>query len=175
MQKIYVGGTDVAVRQYSETHLPGIVSLYREVFREPPWNLSFKESEVRKDLKVFLDKPVPHVYVATGPGSEIIGVSAAHELDLEQFPFLARVIKTGRSVYGAAMAIKKEYRELGIATLFLSCRREYYKNIGYDFIIGRTKNPRMESVYRNLGYWNTGVCDPIYKDSSYFILDLKRN
>ncbi len=174
MQKIHTRGTGAYVRQYSETYLPGIVALYREVFREPPWNLNFNEAEVLKDLRGFLDKPVPHVYVATGARSEVIGISAAHELELGQFPFLTNII-TNKSVYGAAMAIKKEYREQGIATLFLYSRKEYYKNMGFDFIVGRTKNPRMESVYISLGYCNTGVCDPVYKDSYYFVLDLKRN
>ncbi len=161
------------IRDYHSSLNDGIIALYISAFREPPWGLSFSKEQIVSEIHRFTTSPEKHFRVAMS-GEKVIGISAAHTLSLEDFPFLAGIVKGKKTAYGAAMVVDKAHRENGLATSLLRDRMDHYFAKGYCLIIGRTKNPAMERVYLGLGYQDTGIRDPTYQDSSYFLLDLLR-
>ncbi len=163
-----------SLRKFSETDLKGVINLYRQGFGGPPWNLEFTAQWVEDEIRKIRKAPESHMIVAVS-GPKVIAISAAHVLNQNEFPFLSSVLRGSKTAYGAALVVDEEHRRTGIASKLVGERVPFFAKRGCDLMVGRTKNPRMENLYHELGYTNTGIRDPKYPDSSYFLLEIKRS
>jgi len=160
---------EVVIRKYKEGDLDPVIELYREIFAEEPWNEKWSYEAAKSEIKDFL-KQENIVFLIAQCDNEIIGFRIAFDMKPENFPFLKGLVKDKEAMYGKELAVKKDYRNLGIGTNMVLQSFEIARELGYKKFLGRTYlKSKMVPVYSRLGYINTGITDPNYPDRVYFI------
>ena len=161
------------MRQYEDRDLSQLIEVYQSAFAEPPWNETWNPEEIKQDLEFAFCEKEPIVLVAE-TDNILAGFVWGYNLPLEKFPWLANVIKNNAN-YMDEIAVRGNKRVKGIAK---TMGEEYLKCVAgknLDGVVLRTDiwNSASMALFRRLGFENTGIFDPKYKDRIYLYKELK--
>lgn len=159
----------IFIRTYGEQDLQQVIEIYKSVFAEPPWNETWSDEQVKKDLEFALSQQFPISLIAEN-SSGLIGFSWGYLLPSKEFPFLFRKVSEKCS-YMDEMAVQRDRRIRGIASALGRRYLEIAKSQGIKEVVLRTDiwNFASMALYKKLGFRNTGVFDPKYKNRLYLL------
>lgn len=177
------GKSSTHIRTFDNSKdLQDVIRSYREGYAGHPWYLKFSEGEVKARLEHYAAQTDLSFLVATMNGKpdhepKLIGFSVAYKSTTAEFPFLKPVLGDSNVFFGAELVVDESYRREGVATLMLNNRNiNAMEKLEDGYILGRTKieNEPMRKLYAKLGYEDTGIRDPVYPSSTYWIKKVAR-
>ena len=185
-RKVATKAGEILIRSFEEADRTAFVSLYQQVFAEPPWNETWTREAVDKEISEYFGQRSLHFVLAflapnNGQDSnnrhtgELVGFSVAYELNLEHFSFLSGVFESGEAINGDELGVRSDLRGKGIATALIIARMEDMSEAGYSYLVGRTHvESKMVPLYIKLEFKNTGIQDSTYPNRFYFVRELRR-
>lgn len=157
----------INVRRYNEKDLRQLIRLYQQAFAEPPWNETWSDEDVEKDLRFALSQSQPIVLVAMD-NETLVGTSWGYKLPLEKFPFLRGRVNPSCS-YMDEMAVNAQIRQQGIGKMLGNAYFTEARQQKIPEIVLRTdeRNNASMALFRSLGFNLLGVRDPQYNNRQY--------
>ena len=161
------------MRQYDVRDLPQLIEVYQSAFAEPPWNETWRPEEIKQDLDFAFSEKEPIVLVAETE-KILVGFVWGYNLPLEKFPWLKNIIGNNTN-YMDEIAVKGNKRVRGIARIMGEKYLERVARKNLDGVVLRTDiwNSASMALFRRLGFKNTGIFDPKYRDRIYLYKELK--
>jgi ribosomal protein S18 acetylase RimI-like enzyme len=159
--------TTPTIRTYKESDLPELIKVYQSAFSEPPWNESWTSKEVREDLEFALSQ-MDNIVLVAEAGKGLAGFSGGYRLPIEKFPWLSED-STLEASYMDEIAISGSNRRKNVGSLLGEEYLRVAREQGMKRVTLRTDiwNTASMALFRKLGFENTGVFDPKYKDRIY--------
>jgi len=152
---------------FEEEYRKSLVELYKEIWKEPPWNEFFWTSEmVDEDINFALSQKDFIGKLALN-SNNVVGFTWGYKLPLEKFPFLKEVV--GEDViYIDELAVKSDFRRRKIGSMLTNMLIEDASRLGYDILTLRTDiNGIAYIFYSKLGFEDTSIRDPQYPERTY--------
>lgn len=152
---------------FNEEYRKSLVELYKEIWKELPWNEFFWTSEmVDEDINFALSQEDFIGKLALN-SNNVIGFTWGYRLPLEKFPFLKEVV--GEDViYIDELAVKSDFRRRKIGTTLTNMLIGDVSKLGYNTITLRTNTNGFAYIfYKKLGFEDIGVRDPDYPERTY--------
>jgi ribosomal protein S18 acetylase RimI-like enzyme len=149
-----------------------IIGIYRRSFAEPPWNESWTKEQVIEEMMYSLSSKNPIMLVAE-MRERITGFMWGCALLLERFPFLQGRLKD-RCIYGAEIAVDRQFRKLGVGSKLLGSFLLEAKRCGFGEFVCRTdvNNRGSMGLFRSLGLSEMGIYDPQFSSRVYLRKEL---
>jgi ribosomal protein S18 acetylase RimI-like enzyme len=149
---------------FDERFRKSLVSLYKEIWKEPPWNESFwTDKMVNEDIDYAKNQGDFIGKLATN-SMNVVGFTWGYRLPLDKFPFL----DFKNSIYVDELAVRKDFRKKGIGTRLTEMIIEDARRLGYDNVALRTDvNGSAYLFYTDRNFKDTGIRDPEYPERTY--------
>jgi ribosomal protein S18 acetylase RimI-like enzyme len=154
---------------FQEKYRKSLIELYKEIWKEPPWNEFFWTDEmVNEDIDFAIrQKDFIGKLAVLLNKYEVVGFTWGYELPIEKFPFL-RVVTGGKTFYVDELAVRSGFRRRGIGSTLSKMLMKEAEKLGYDTVVLRTDVNAVAYVfYKKLGFEDTNIRDPQYPQRTY--------
>lgn len=150
----------------AEAYLDGIVTAYKEIFAEAPYNEDYtgqEETFIKPSFRRFAEHGVLVLLLnGESPSSDVIGFGGSDPADLcEASEFLSEhqhllTVPLNRHLYMAELGVRSAFRHHGLGSLLVTWRMEEAKTnpkFGFTHVIMRTASQGSHSrrLYERLG------------------------
>lgn len=149
---------------FDEKFRKSLVKLYKEVWKEPPWNEFFWTDEmVNEDVNYAL-KQKDFIGKLALSSNNVKGFTWGYFLPKENFQFL----DLKEAVYIDELAVRKDFRKMGIGTRLTDMLISDAKKLGYETVTLRTDiSGGAYKFYLDLGFNDIKIRDPKYSERTY--------
>jgi ribosomal protein S18 acetylase RimI-like enzyme len=149
---------------FDEKFRKSLVKLYKDVWKEPPWNEFFWTDEmVDEDINYALKQKDFIGKLAVNSGN-VKGFTWEYSLPKEKFQFL----DLNEAVYIDELAVRKDFRKMGIGTRLTDMLINDARKLGYETVTLRTDiNGDAYKFYLDLGFRDMNIKDPKYPERTY--------
>jgi len=149
---------------FDEKFRKSLVKLYKEVWKEPPWNEYFWTDKMANEDIDYALKQKDFISKLAVNTNIVKGFTWGYFLPKEKFQFL----NLDEAVYIDELAVKKELRKIGIGTRLTEMLINDARKLGYDTITLRTDiNGGAYKFYLDLGFVDIKIKDPKYSQRTY--------
>lgn len=107
-----------------------LIELCKEVWKEPPWNEHFWTNEMVKEYALARGETILLAIIK----KEVVGFTWGYGIPKEKFPFLKSFFDY-RLFYIDGLAVKKDYRRIGIDSFLLKRLLEKALKEGFQYAI----------------------------------------
>ena len=178
---VFIKKQEVIIRPYEKEDLKGLIQVYKSAFAEPPWNESWSDEDIIKDLEFAISQRDPIILVAQNKDG-LAGMTWGYKLPIEKFPFLERKVPTNSS-YMDEIAVAGNKRFKGVGTLLGRAYIDIAAQQNQGIVL-RTddRNEASMTLFRKLGLKGIpditnpkgNIYDPQYQNRIYLMKDLKK-
>jgi ribosomal protein S18 acetylase RimI-like enzyme len=152
---------------FKEEYRKPLIDLYKEIWKEPPWNEFFwTDKMVDDDISFALDQK-DFIGKLALCSNDVVGFTWGYKLPFEKFPFLKGVTRD-ETIYIDELAVRSDFRRRKIGATLTNLLIENAIGLGYyDLILRTDVNGVAYAFYKSLGFDDTEVRDPTYPERTY--------
>jgi len=155
---------------FDEKFRESLVKLYKNIWREPPWNEYFWTDKMVNEDVDYAIKQKDFISKLAVNKNNVKGFIWGYSLPQEKFQFL----NLGEATYIDELAVEREFRKMGIGTRLIEMLINDARKLGYETITLRTDiNGSAYKFYLDLGFQDMKIRDPKYSQRTYMIKTIK--
>lgn len=168
------------VRPYEQEDIEDAIEIYQSSFAEQPWNEFWSRKSVEEEIEFALSQSDSIVLVAE-VRNELAGILWGYRVSFEKYPFLEGKVEKNTN-YWDTVAVKRDKRERGIATILGSNYLERAKQQGVPQIVGRIREEKEGThiLMKNFGFsvipeqsnLKNRIYDTLFPGNPYVVLNI---